>query len=150
MTKPSSLKAVLEAARKIDSEGAERRRRDRDAVDAAAVELGVTLEMFGGLAPYQILGQVDGMRFYLRERHGEWDLTVPDENAGADGDPIDAHHTVVIARGGEQDLYDPDDATAPLRRCAHEVRLHLRRLVCQHPASGMFCPDCGQHTGQIL
>jgi hypothetical protein len=115
-------------------------------VAAAAVELGVTLEMFGGVAPYQILGQVDGVRFYLRERHGEWELTVPDDTSGDDGDPVPTRGTCTIAHGTEDDLYDPDDATAPLRRCVDEVRRHLRRRACPHRSAGAFCPECGQRT----
>lgn len=113
-------------------------------LSAAAAELGVTLELAGGAAPYQLLGMVDGVRFYLRERHGWWSLQVPAPEAGDDGDPVGFDSAVlVLAEGSEDSLRRSSDPTWPLRMAVSEVRSYLVRRSCSHQDARAFCPDCG-------
>lgn len=124
---------------------------ERRAVGEAAEELGVTLEQAGGAAPYQIIGSVDGVRFYLRERHDSWRLQIPDEEAGDDGDPVGFDTGVyVIAEGTSDSLYREGDPTWPLRLAVEEIRSHLRRRACEHLQARAFCPDCGARRSQAL
>jgi hypothetical protein len=136
--------AALQALREGSAELEQAFEAERAALQTVAGELGVTIEQAGGAAPYQILGQVDGMRFYLRERHEEWRLQIPDEEAGDLGDPIGVKDgTYVIAEGWSNDLYDPTDPVKPLKVAVAAVRAHLTRRSCGHPDARAFCPDCG-------
>jgi hypothetical protein len=117
------------------------------ALRAVAAELGVEIEQAGGMAPYQIVGQVDGIRFYLRERYDEWSVQVPDEEAGDLGDPVGVQSgTYVIAEGLAGELYSAEDPAGPLRTAVAAVREHLARRSCAHPGARTFCPDCGART----
>lgn len=123
------------------------RREREEALSAAAQQLDVSIESAGGAAPYQIIGSVHGTRFYLRERHGEWQLRVPDERAGPDGDPTGINSgTYVIAEGPAEDIYDDEDLAKPLKEAVRAVEEHLRRKACQHADARKYCPDCGSST----
>lgn len=118
-----------------------------DALRRVAADLGATIEQAGGAAPYQILGQVDSVRFYLRERHDEWSLQIPDEQAGDLGSPVGtANGVYTIAEGDAAELYDPADPAKPLRVAVDTVRAHLARRSCRHEGARAFCPDCGLRT----
>lgn len=120
-----------------------------DALRRVAADLGATIEQAGGSAPYQILGQVDSIRFYLRERHDEWSLQIPDEQAGDLGEPVGtANGVYIIAEGDAAELYDPADPAKPLRVAVDTVRTHLARRSCRHEGARTFCPDCGLRTAE--
>lgn len=117
---------------------------EQDAVRRAAQELGLVVEMAGGAAPYQITGVAHGTRFYLRERHGEWSVRVPDDAAGPEGDPTGVDNgSYVVAEGSAESLYSAEDPARPLRVAASAVEGFIRARRCLHPDAGRFCPDCG-------
>ncbi len=52
----------------------------------------------------------------------------------------------VIARGIDSDL-----GAAPVDHIAFIIRTirdHLRGVGCEHQGARLFCPDCGQRTGE--
>jgi hypothetical protein len=116
----------------------------RGAFDALAAELGVTLEIAGGEAPLQIVGEVGGVRFYLRARHGSYRVTVPGPSAAPGADPTDyAVAVVTVAEGGDDVLYDVEDRAAALRVAVAAVRRYLAARSCDHAGALRCCPRCG-------
>lgn len=144
-TRKASRKSLLQSLGSYTHEQQELSDAHRRKIEEAAENLRVSIEQEGGAAPYQILGSADGTRFYLRERHGEWRLTVPDEKAGPQGDPVGGPNgTYVIAEGHEDDLYSDDDPAKPLKTAVAHVRAHNMTLRCTHPDAKTYCPDCGK------
>lgn len=138
---------IFEELQRLGQELAQAEEAERAALQDVARTLGVNLRQSGGAAPYQLLGDVDGINFYLRERHDEWSLSIPDDEAGDDGDPVGfANGIYILAEGHADTLYDPADPAdpaAPVRRAAELVREHILRRSCTHPNAGRWCPDCG-------
>lgn len=121
---------------------------EQAAVAAAAADLGLAQVSAGGAAPYQVEGVCDGLFFVLRERHGQFDVRVPDEQAGPDADPREAQVGYYrIAAGDAEQLYgDRDDLARPVYVAARAVRRYLARLSCTHahtPAGSRVCCGCG-------
>ncbi len=142
--------SLLDALQQHSAELAQAHAREQEALKETAGRLGAVIEQAGGAAPYQILGSVDGVRFYLRERHGEWTLQVPDEEAGSSGDPCGTRSgTYLVAEGHADELYDPEDPARPLKVAVEEVRAHVHRTFCAHPDARSYCPDCGVHTASV-
>ncbi|WP_396911359.1 hypothetical protein [Mycolicibacterium sp.] len=130
---------------------------------------GVIVGSHGGLAPEQWNGEVDGHRFYFRERHGEWRIELdlrPSGRfvrvvAGADNDGSlqygqrELEHGDVIAEGtAAADGY----GTTPVERAqfiVETIRTHLTRQACTHHRGALpsieaglgvevrWCPACG-------
>lgn len=127
-----------------------RARDDEAAAVARAGELDVELRSYGGLAPLVCRGVVDGHGFFLRERHGSWQVVV---TAHPDGhDPWgDGHEDdQLIASGDESALLDHDGRVDPGLVVTAAVVAVRRWLLadCPHPdVTGRddtnFCPRCG-------
>jgi len=120
----------------------------RELADAAE-RLGVEVREEVIAAPWVLLGAVDGRRFALRERWGEYTLTIaPDDEPDVDpwGAPTDAA-VIVIAAGTEDDLYfgTPPDYGKAVTFIVATIRTYLRRRSCTHPHSpgDRYCPACG-------
>jgi hypothetical protein len=118
-----------------------------DVLDGCAAELGVELREVVPAAPFVISGLVDGRGFYLRERHGSWEVVIADD-ADPAADVWRAPRTepsIVVARGVDDDftvdgVFSPERA---LRIAVDAVRLHLARQTCAHAGAVSFCPTCG-------
>lgn len=119
-----------------------------DQLAEPATEMGVELRDLIEAAPFVISGLVDGTGFYLRERHGKWELVL----ATGDDPSVDIWQfprtspAVCVASGRDSDFY-VDGVFSPeraLRIAVDGVRIHRRRTVCNHPGARSFCPDCGQ------
>jgi len=113
---------------------------------ALAADLNVTVTSHGGIVLYQMSGIVDGRAFYLRTRHGVYQLEI-----GTDEDPLTDPGTaplespsLIIATGDEDDLVlDGRDERGALRFAVGEVRTYLRQRHCAHADARRYCPDCG-------
>lgn len=134
-----------------------------------AEQPGVVVHSHGGLAPEQWRGEVDGRKFYFRERHGEWRIELDLRPNGrfaralvgtdGEGDPryeereLDAGD--VIADGTTSvDGY----GSAPVERAkfiVDTIRVHLSREACALHVDDLssieallgcavrWCPSCG-------
>lgn len=119
----------------------------------AAEELGVEVheEVIG--APFVLTGVTDGVAWYLRERFDTYALVV---SSGEDptiqpwSAPTDVE-TITIRTGTSDDIYvgNPPDHRLTVRFIVGQVREHLARTSCQHPArpGDRYCPNCG--TGLV-
>lgn len=117
-----------------------------------AAELGVTAQWQCLGAPFVITGSVDGRGFYLRERHGEFRVTVADDDDPAT-DPwqLPAERPILdIAEGSDESLLGPDGCyslTQALTVAVDAVRRFLARRNCAHEqprdAAHVFCSRCG-------
>jgi hypothetical protein len=142
----AARKALLEHLVELYADDSERPNL-YDTLNGCSAELGVELREVLPAAPFVISGVVDGRGFYLRERHGSWELVIADESEPA-ADVWRAPRTkpsTVIARGVEHDFtvggtFSPERA---LRIAADGVRLFLARQVCAHDGAGAFTPPCG-------
>lgn len=114
--------------------------------------LGVTARWAVTAAPFVITGHVDGRGFYLRERHGDYRVTVAtDEDPTADPWTLPAERpTADIAEGTEEDLTDADGGCDPARAltvAVDAVRTFLSRRQCAHEQPRderhLFCSLCG-------
>lgn len=133
---------------------AERRREElfASALQAEADRLGVTATVKISAAPFVITGVCDGRAFYLRERHGSWDVTIAsDSNPLADpwGSPRD-HATIDIASGDENEFNDENgqfSQAIALRVTVNAVRQARQRNTCGHEPPGdvehRYCRRCG-------
>jgi hypothetical protein len=130
---------------------------------------GVVVGSHGGLIPEQWSGQVDGRRFYFRERHGEWRIELDLRPSGriarvflgadAKGDARYEDRELdegdVIAHGTTA---DEGYGTTPLQRAQFiidTIRIHLIRQACTHHHDDIptlqailgtqvcWCPTCG-------
>lgn len=125
-----------------------RRQRD-DEIAAAATALGVEAGVAVAACPFVIVGTCDGRGFYLRERHGEYRVTIaPDDDPGSD--PWTAEPTATsidIAAGHEHELIAEGrfSAVSALQVAVAAVRSALARQACGHTSheGGDYCPACG-------
>ena len=124
----------------------------REDLQRRAAELGVTAELTLVAAPLVVSGRVDGRGFYLRERHGDWRVTIAADDApGSDPWTTSPETTTLdIAEGTENELCDPDgrlDLARTLDVAVDAVRTYLLRRGCPHEqaetAEHRFCRRCG-------
>ncbi|MGH3815820.1 MAG: hypothetical protein ACRDUV_25785 [Pseudonocardiaceae bacterium] len=118
----------------------------------AAEALGVCARWRCLAAPFVITGRVDGRGFYLRERHGDYCVTVADDDDPA-ADPWELpaeRSTLDIAEGSEEDLLGPEGGfclTQALTVAVDAVRTFLARRACSHEQpwheEHVFCSRCG-------
>jgi hypothetical protein len=125
---------------------------DEAALARRAAELGVTAKLQASACPFVITGHIDGRGFYLRERHGEYGITVPsDDDPTAEPWGLDPHEpTLDIAEDDEKDLTGPDgrfDVATALTVAVDAVRTFLARRSCPHEQPRdeyhVFCSRCG-------
>lgn len=136
-------------------EARERLEHNAEAFDQTAEALGVTVDQWGGFAPFQISGSVAGRAFYLRCRHEAWTVTVaPDDDPL--GDPLDhSRVTFEVASGDENDLCPdgPLDPALALRIAVWAVEDFLLRRVCAHTMPDVdgarFCTFCGVRLDDV-
>jgi len=153
--------------------GAQQRARQRAEEDEVAAWLAgepdVVITSYGGLAPEQWWGSVDGHSFYFRERHDCWRIELDLRPSG---------RYVSTWRGGdlsEEASYEPREieegdviaegvvdvagyGSTPVQRAAFivdTVRNYLRRQECSLHTTGLadleqrlrqrplWCPECG-------
>lgn len=111
-----------------------------------AREPGVAVHSHGGWAPEQWTGEVDGHRFYFRERHGDWHIEIgprpsgrfvrANDFAGGDSDSRRTlvEHGDVIATG----TIDAEGYGSTIVQRAEFIvdiiRTHVARQVCDHHA----------------
>ena len=115
----------------------------------AAERLQVQVQQILPGAPWVLVGAVDGRRFSLRERWGEWTLTIAPAD-DPDLDPWGAPESaaaITIASGSDTDLYigTPPDYGKAVTFVVATIRAYLRRQTCPHPhsAADRYCPACG-------
>lgn len=159
---------ILENLNPVSDERSEDLAREAVRIQVEATRLGAEVLNFGGEAPFEMEGSVDGVRFFLRERWGTYEVRVPDEEAGDDADPADTRNGVyVIDEGCDTDLYghfgceDPGcskensgyDPVQPLRVAVRAVRRYLRQRSCDHSEQqpeDVACAQCGTHLTDPL
>jgi hypothetical protein len=134
-----------------------------------AFQEGVVVRSHGGLVPEEWSGQMDGRRFYFRERHGEWRIELDlrpngrfasvfrgtDANGDARYEQRELDEGDVIAYGTTA---EESYGTTPLERAqfiADTIRIHLARQACTHHRNDLptiqavlgtqlrWCPTCG-------
>ncbi|AEE47092.1 hypothetical protein [Cellulomonas fimi] len=100
-------------------------------------------------APWVLVDAVNGRRFALRERWGEYTLAIaPDDDPDLNpwGAPTESA-TITVASGTDDDLYGgtPPDYSKTATFIAATVRTYLRRQACTHPHNygDRYCPACG-------
>lgn len=131
---------------------------------------GVIVHSHGGWAPEQWTGEVDGRRFYFRERHGDWHIEIdPHPSTGAvsaagtsgtAGDTVVAPGEVIATGTVDMPGYG-DTAVQRARFIVTTIRDHLRRQTCTHrgadrdaphtvaaDARPRWCPECGARLQQ--
>lgn len=132
-----------------------REAKEQAAVAEAVERLGVDVSVCGGAAPFNIAGVVDGLAFYVKERHQHFRVQVaPPERplfeiykeAGGQGE-------LEIMAGPDVDLYEGDsgvEAVNALTNAVMWVRDYQRRSGCSHILTNekgsiqfRFCPICG-------
>ncbi|MHB8451803.1 MAG: hypothetical protein ACYDAQ_15355 [Mycobacteriales bacterium] len=125
---------------------------DEQAFEAAAADLAVLeARIVCRYAPFVITGTVDGRAFYLRERHGDYQVTIARDAAPLEGpwESAPQVETIDIAEGTDADFGDPRVGQAmavrALEAAAAAVRTYLRRASCAHeaPEGARYCPACG-------
>jgi len=133
-----------------DTDGASRYYDEqRHLVAAEAEALGVEARIEAWWAPHVVVGVCDGRGFYLRERHGSYQVTIAaDDDPGSD--PWRAEPTVPsidIAAGDECELEEGGAFSwvVAVRVAVRAVRTALARNTCEHRRVGAepFCPSCG-------
>ncbi|CAN5700209.1 hypothetical protein BH18ACT2_BH18ACT2_09220 [soil metagenome] len=122
----------------------------------AAAELDVTAHVELSMCPFVIVGNCDGRGFYLRERHGEWRVTIAGEGEPA-VDPWGStpdRLTIDVAAGDEGELVDADGRfsdVAALRIAVGCVREAVLRDACAHDGdSGTYCCACGVPMAEAM
>ena len=89
----------------------------------ACMNIGVKFTQVGGMMPNQAEGTFNGVPFYFRARHGNWQLYV--------GEPIFEHAPIAEGTGGPSYLF-PDHSY----RCEpgwwddHFVKAFVANLLC--------------------
>jgi hypothetical protein len=164
--------AALERHHATPEAAAARARRDAEQDEVAAWLAGepdVVVSSFGGWAPEQWRGSIDGHSFYFRERHDQWRIeldlrptgrvvqmwTGGDLDDEASHEPRELDEGDVVAEG----VVDvPGYGRTPVERATFIVRTirdHLRRERCTVHVDGLaglsqhlgarprFCPACG-------
>ena len=132
--------------------------------DWVARHPGVVVHSHEGWAPEQWTGEVDGHRFYFRERHGDWhleiDLSPWEEDMPAADRPATTGATAVergdvIATGTVETPNYGDTTVQRAQFIITTIRDHLRRQTCPHRGADghpldtaaddapRWCPDCG-------
>uniref|UniRef100_UPI003F5824C7 hypothetical protein n=1 Tax=Mycolicibacterium obuense TaxID=1807 RepID=UPI003F5824C7 len=127
-------------------EDASRQAAEADLQAWLAREPGVAVHSHGGWAPEQWTGEVDGHRFYFRERHGDWHIEIgprpsgrfvrANDFAGGDSDSRRTlvEHGDVIATG----TIDAEGYGSTIVQRAEFIvdiiRTHVARQVCDHHA----------------
>jgi hypothetical protein len=143
-----ALSALSELAESVQDEERSLDAR-REGIIAEADSLGVTARIEVWAAPFVIVGVCNGRGFYLRERHGDYRVTISGDDDPA-SDPWTADRTetsIDIAAGDDRELTDGShrsDAVA-LRVAVNAVRTALARNECAHRSvlDGPHCPSCG-------
>jgi cysteine synthase len=141
----------LEEIRQAFAPIVEANRQSEALMATLADELAVDAKVACSMCPLAVTGHCDGHAFYLRERHGEYRVTVSVEPSAVDlwtsGDEVPY---VDVATGSDVDIYDADEHpySAALRVAVTAVRDWLRRTGCDHAPRGdrAFCPDCGERA----
>lgn len=153
----------------------------RAAAQAAEAELhawlaqhpGVVVDSYGGWAPEQWTGEIDGHSFYFRERHDDWRIEIDLRPTGRFVNVIDTHDVDGTARSQQHELEQGDviatgyiDAegygTTLVERAQFiltTIRDHLTQKTCAHPLDVLdaiatlfgghlqWCPACGTRLG---
>jgi len=119
----------------------------RDAAEAefaaTAEALGAHIDRHGGGAPYVIEGEVDGQRFYFRERNDWWTVEISDLKNGEPWRYDKA--SILVGEGSGDTLTDAGEQyeTEALQIAVDAVRTFLARRACTHPGEGTWCAVCG-------
>lgn len=134
----------------------------REAMESTAAKLGVQLKSWGGVAPFQMEGVVDGLSFYVRERHQVYRVHVaPPERPlhFVEGEGRLGQGDIVIDDGDEDDLYAGEsdyEKVNALVNVARTIRDYQRRAGCSHILTNeggsiqfRFCPVCGVRAEEI-
>lgn len=118
----------------------------------AAMRLGVEAKVVVSAAPMVISGVCDGRAFYVRERHGDWRVTI-----AADDQPLLDPWTspiedpsIDIAEGSDRDFADETgrySQTKALEVAVDAVRAFVGRTHCEHERpvddTHRYCRRCG-------
>lgn len=130
---------------------------------------GVTVHGHGGLCPEQWTGEVDGHRFYFRERHTEWRIEIDLRPSGRFVRVVTGTDNDGTTRYTERELDDGDVIAygttdiegygrTPLERAQFiidTIRIHIARQTCTYHqgdlssihaslgAQARWCPSCG-------
>jgi len=119
----------------------------RDAAEAEfAAEsdaLGVRIDRHGGGAPYVIEGEIDGQRFYFRERGDWWTVEISDLKNGEPWRYDTA--SILVGEGTGDTLTDAGEQyeIKALQIAVEAVRTFLARRACAHLGEGPWCAACG-------
>jgi hypothetical protein len=160
-----AYRASPEGQREVAAREAEER-----AVEAwLAQHPGVEVRSYGGFAPEQWRGSVDGHSFYFRERHGEWRIELDlrptgrfsrvwvggDLDDDSSFEPREIEEGDVVAEGTVGAAGYGDSPVSRLRFIVRAIRAHLGREACTvHTADRAaveaalgrplaWCPACG-------
>lgn len=142
------LAATSELSQLLSQQAREMEQQARDTASALNAKAEITL--MG--APLVITGSVDGRAYYLRERHGAYQIAVAHPDTPT-VNPWNAHDAdaVEIRTGSETDLLDSDgylDIPRTVTLIVDTVREYLLRETCTHKQAGTtpharYCPACG-------
>lgn len=119
-----------------------------DEVAATAATLGGEARQLQPAFPWVIAGTVDGRAWALRERTGQYEVSIaPDDDPL--GDP-QGRRAVTIRTGSAIDLLDgtglESSPAVAVRLVVRTVRTYQRQATCTHetaPTSARWCPACG-------
>lgn len=132
-----------------DPEMVAAREEERRSFVDVCTELGVQARVKVSAAPFVIIGTCDGRGFYLRERHGNYRVTIaPDDDPSSDPWSADASATSIDIASGDEREFLRDGAFSSveaLRVAVAAARTALARNACAHARAGenTYCPECG-------
>lgn len=111
-------------------------------------ELNIQAKIEVSGAPFVIVGNVDGRGFYLRERHGEYRVTIA-PNSDPSSNPWDSQGEVIDIVSGSESEFSTDKnklfSIKALEISVSSVRAYLRQIQCQHDSvNTRYCPNCGK------
>lgn len=173
-TRDQRRDSVRELLNSIDEywqspEGLEARAADQELQAWLAQQQDVVVDSYGGWAPEQWRGTVDGHTFYFRERGGDWDLEIDVRPlgqsmrvvGGQNDDGTTRYRHLELERGdiiASGNSYTDGYGATPVERAQFivtTIRDHLTRAECTHyvdrldAVSGVigcaakWCPRCG-------